>query len=65
MEKTKQNKQTISRVKHELSFGSTLSVLRIFARNFEETCRGAPGSGSFRKKMGGKSILRTEMPDYC
>ena len=30
----------------------TQSVLRLFARNFAQTCLGAPGSVSFRKKHG-------------
>ena len=34
--------------KHAMSY----AVLRIFARSFVQTCLGAPGSGSFRKKLG-------------
>ena len=47
-----------------LNIGPTQSVLRIFARNFVQTCPGAPGSGSFRKKNDKYFFLPTETPDY-
>ena len=34
-----------------LTCGPTQSVLRIFARNFVQTCLGAPGSGLSRKNI--------------
>ena len=34
-----------------LNIGPTQSVLRIFEQNIVRTCTGAPGSGSFRKKL--------------
>ena len=47
-----------------LDIGPTQSVLRIFAQNFVQTCLGAPGNGSFWKKMRKKGFLATETPDY-
>ena len=38
--------------KFDIDLGPTQSVLRIFARNSVQTCLGAPGRGSSRKKMG-------------
>ena len=45
-----------------LNIGPAQSV-RIFARNFVRACLGAPGSGSFRKKMRKKNIFpRKRLP---
>ena len=42
-----------------LNIGPTQSVLRIFARNFVQTCLGAPASGLSKKKNGSFFFLPT------